>query len=97
MASYRYGGPFGAPSSSAATPFAAEEVVIGDVRLQLSYQDEPAQKLRDMGVDVAALTEDVGGGLRRRWRATDSSGRSAWGRTRTEAIHRAYARAKEPH
>jgi hypothetical protein len=85
---YQNGGPFGDPM----TP-RVEEVAIGGVALKLSFVDETREKLEAQGVDVVALTQDVGGGLRRRWKAVDEAGHVSWGRSRTEAMQKALGRA----
>jgi hypothetical protein len=85
---YRSGGPFGAPVSPR-----VEEVSIGGIALRISYLDEPREKLEKQGIDVVALTEDAGAGLRRRWKATDAAGHTSWGRSRTEAMQKALSRA----
>ncbi len=85
---FQPGGPFGDPVSSA-----EEEVTIGGVVLRISFLDEPREKLEKQGIDVVALTEDAGLGLRRRWKAVDEAGHTAWGRSRTEALQKALARA----
>jgi hypothetical protein len=85
---YRNGGPFGDPVSPA-----VEDVSIGGIALQVSFVDETREKLEKQGIDVIALTEDVGAGLRRRWKAVDAAGHASWGRSRTEALQKALARA----
>lgn len=85
---YRNGGPFGDPVVPA-----VEEVAIGGVALRVSFVDEAREKLEKQGIDVIALTEDVGAGLRRRWKAVDDAGHASWGRSRTEALQKALARA----
>jgi hypothetical protein len=85
---FQHGGPFGDPVSSN-----AEEVAIGGVVLKISFLDEPREKLEKQGIDVVALTEDAGAGLRRRWKAVDAAGHTAWGRSRTEALQKALSRA----
>ena len=72
---------------------AVEEVAIGGVALRVSFVDEPREKLEKQGIDVIAMTEDVGAGLRRRWKAVDDAGHASWGRSRTEALQKALARA----
>lgn len=85
---FRNGGPFG----DAVTPD-VEEVTIGGVALRISYLDEPREKLEKQGVDVAAMTQDIGAGLRRRWKAMDAAGHASWGRSRSEALQKALSRA----
>jgi hypothetical protein len=85
---YRNGGPFGDPGSPA-----VEEVAIGGVALRISFLDETREKLEKQGIDVVALTEDAGAGLRRRWKAVDAAGHASWGRSRTEALQKALSRA----
>ena len=85
---YRNGGPFGDPLSPS-----VEEIAIGGVALRISFLDEPREKLEKQGIDVVALTEDAGSGLRRRWKVVDGAGRTSWGRSRTEAMQKALARA----
>lgn len=85
---FRNGGPFGDPVSAD-----VEEVAIGGVTLRISYLDEAREKLEAQGVDVAALTQDIGAGLRRRWKAVDAAGHTSWGRSRTEAVQKALSRA----
>ena len=85
---FRNGGPFGDPDSAD-----VEDVTIGGVTLRISFLDEPREKLEKQGVDVVALTQDVGAGLRRRWKAVDAAGRASWGRSRTEALQKALSRA----
>lgn len=70
-----------------------EEVTIGGVALRISFVDEQREKLEKQGIDVVALTEDVGAGLRRRWKAVDAAGHASWGRSRTDAIQKALGRA----
>jgi len=86
---YRHGGPFGDPVSS----MIIEEVAIGGIPFRISFVDEKRETLEKMGIDVTKLTEDVGGGLRRRWKAVDAAGHTSWGRTRTEALQKALSRA----
>jgi hypothetical protein len=85
---FRNGGPFGDPISPL-----VEEVTIGGVALWISFVDETREKLEAQGVDVVALTQDVGAGLRRRWKAMDAAGHASWGRSRTEAMQKALSRA----
>ena len=85
---YRNGGPFGDPVSPA-----VEEVAIGGVALRVSFVDEPREKLEKQGIDVIALTEDAGAGLRRRWKVVDAAGHASWGKSRTEALQKALSRA----
>jgi hypothetical protein len=85
---YQYGGPFGDPAQPA-----VEEVAIGGVVLLVSFVDEPREKLEKQGIDVTALTQDVGGGLRRRWKVVDAAGHVSWGRSRTEALQKGLGRA----
>lgn len=86
---YRNGGPFGDADSPV-----IEEVTIAGVSLKISFLDATREKLDKMGIDVAALTEDAGAGLRRRWKAVDASGQVSWGRSRTEAMQKALTRAR---
>lgn len=85
---FRNGGPFGDPVSQA-----VEEVAIGGVALRVSFVDERREELEKQGIDVIALTEDVGAGLRRRWKVVDAAGHASWGRSRTEALQKALSRA----
>ena len=85
---YRSGGPFGDPVSPI-----VEDVSLGGIALRISFLDAPREKLEQQGIDVIALTEDVGAGLRRRWKAMDAAGHTSWGRSRTEALQKALARA----
>ena len=85
---YRNGGPFGDPISPV-----VEEMAIGGVHLRISFIDETREKLEKQGIDVLALTQDVGAGLRRRWKAVDAAGHASWGRSRTEAMQKALGRA----
>jgi hypothetical protein len=85
---FRNGGPFGDPVSPG-----VEEVAIGGIALRISFVDEPREKLEKQGIDIVALTEDAGAGLRRRWKAVDGAGRASWGRSRTEVMQKALSRA----
>ena len=89
---YRHGGPFGDPVSSM-----IEEVAIGGIPFRISFVDETRETLEKMGIDVAKLTEDVGAGLCRRWKAVDAAGHASWGKTRTEALQKALSRALTGH
>ncbi len=85
---YRHGGPSGDPVSPM-----VEDVSIGGIALRISFVDETREKLEQQGIDVIALTQDVGAGLRRRWKAVDAAGHTSWGRSRTEVMQKALLRA----
>lgn len=74
-----------------------DEVLVGSHVAVVSFVDAPAVEL-DAG--QVAATEDVGLGMRRRWRAQVVGGASdgqgaSWGKSRGEAVDKLVARVGE--
>jgi len=86
MTTYTLGGPFGGDAEE------PDEVSYGFFSVQVSFIDETEEQLQKVLVDFEKVTEDMDGGIRRRWKATDSHGKVSYGKTRTEAVQKAVSR-----